>query len=60
MKNKDNQSVIDYVGKPFVCVCVCVCVCVFVIFYVHAALTRANKPETVCAFLVVTVCSSQL
>ena len=38
MKNKENEGVFDYVGKPFVCVCacvrvcvhLCVCVCIFV------------------------------
>ena len=67
MKNKENQSVFDYVGKPCVCLCVClhlcvyvcvclhVCVClrvyVFVLFYAHATLMKANKPENVRAFL---------
>ena len=41
MKNKDNQSVIDYVGKPIVCVCVCVCVCVFACACVIGALSGA-------------------
>ena len=76
MKNKENQSVFDYVGKPCVCLCVClhlcVCMCVFacvcmsaclhvfMLFYAHATLMKANKPENVRAFLVMTVCSSQM
>ena len=42
----------------FVCVSLSLCVCV--VFCAYAALMRANKPETVSAELVMTVCSSLL
>ena len=40
--------------------CVSLSLCVCVVFCAYAALMRANKPETVSAELVVTVCSSLL
>ena len=44
----------------YVCVCLHVCVClrvyVFVLFYAHATLMKANKPDNVRAFLVMCVC----
>ena len=40
--------------------CVSLSLCVCVVFCAYAALMRANKPETVSAELVMTVCSSLL